>query len=195
MGNICTLRADGEENVIELRMMTLSDIYNPIDPSPLEEKSLKPDTIQYILQALDSAADWKRKSVSIHIFMSEPFYTNEQIKSGIESAIPAYFRERFGVEEYKYRVRTKQGRRYLLYGTLFLTSCIIISTFMTSIFRANDVVYAIGQSIVVIGWVALWKPAEFYLFDRRDMREYLELLKKAASACVVTEELKSEFNR
>ncbi len=40
---------------------------------------------------------------------------------------------------------------------------------VTSVHNQNDIIYAIGQSFVIIGWVALWRPVEFYLYDRRDL--------------------------
>ena len=47
----------------------------------------------------------------------------------------------------------------------------------TRIFADNDINLALAQSFVIIGcWVALWKPVEFYLYDRRDLLDDLVVL-------------------
>lgn len=188
MVNTCTLRTEPEATIIEMKIASLGDIYNPLDPSPLEEKDLRQTTVNYLIQTFESAKAAKDKPVRIHAYLSSQLFSDEKIRTSIEHAIPAYFQERSGVEDYHLRVKLKRGRRNLIRGSLFLMVCIIISTVLAA-FTSNDVVYALGQSIVVIGWVALWRPAEFYLYDSRDLKEHVSHLQKLAAACVVSEKI------
>ena len=80
----------------------------------------------------------------------------------------------------------KNGRRYLLRGVVFLIACLILSGVVTSTRSEDDIIYAFGQSFVVIGWVALWKPIEFYLYDRRDIINEREMLRELETIQVET---------
>ena len=46
----------------------------------------------------------------------------------------------------------------------------------TRIFADNNINLALAKSFVIIGWVALWKPVEFYICDRRDLLDDLAVL-------------------
>lgn len=66
--------------------------------------------------------------------------------------------------------------RYLVRDLIFLVGCLVISSMFPRIFLENDINLALAQSFVIIGGVALWKPVEFYQYDRRDELDVLEAL-------------------
>ncbi|HJJ45503.1 MAG TPA: hypothetical protein O0Y17_00280, partial [Methanocorpusculum sp.] len=84
-----------------------------------------------------------------------------------------------------HKIENQKGRRNLVRGLLFLILCVVISTLITS-FSGNSILYAVGQSLVVIGWVALWKPAEFYLYENRDLKNIINQMKMLSDACIET---------
>ncbi len=65
------------------------------------------------------------------------------------------------------------GRVTALVGTIVFPASIVVSTILERL--TNDVLIAgLGQGIVVIGWVALWAPAQYVVVDavpHRRLRE------------------------
>jgi len=172
--NTCELH--GLSNVIEVRVPSLAHFYNVIDPSPDDNKELNRATDSYIMDSLREMSAEKRKSAIILLDIDSSLYTNESTRTDIERAINSHFSYRYCSELKNYKYAMSKGRRYLARGLLFLVVCLVLTSIISSFSIQNDIINAIGQSFVVIGWVALWKPVEFYLYDRRDMINELKML-------------------
>jgi hypothetical protein len=56
------------------------------------------------------------------------------------------------------------GRSSLLIGLLFLSGCLALVKLMG---RWTDapMVAVIRESVLIVGWVAMWKPMEIFLYD------------------------------
>ena len=82
----------------------------------------------------------------------------------------------------------KKARKNLIRGLAFLIVCVALSVILTN-FVDNALVYAFGQSLTVIGWVALWNPAEFYLYNHREEKDEINIMKRLAGASVSSKPL------
>ncbi len=180
--SICSLKRENDVPVIDLKISSPSEIYNPLDPDPDAEKDLNSSTVEYFLQAMEEVSSDERDRAKIVLYLENSLYQNEGLRSSMEHAIPSYFKKRLSVEYHKYLQEQEKGRRYLIRGMIFLIACIVLSSIIITVFGSSDVVYAIGQSFVVIGWVALWKPVEFYLYDNRDLKNHLNILHDLSSS-------------
>ncbi|ABN07742.1 hypothetical protein Mlab_1578 [Methanocorpusculum labreanum Z] len=163
-------------NEIELRIAQPAQFYNLLDPAPNDEKEINQVTESYIMDSLDDMQNDKRGSAKIVLYLEQTLYDDEKTRKDMEKAIHSHFAERVCSATLKYKQAMNKGRRYLIRGLIFLIICLIFSSVVTSIHNQNDIIYAIGQSFVIIGWVALWRPVEFYLYDRRDMIDERKML-------------------
>lgn len=168
-----------EENgsiLIDVHISSMDQFYNLLDPSPEEEKDLDEETETYIRNAVEDLTPEERKRARIVLYLCPNLYQNSTTRKQMEQAVTANFAYRLYHENRKYAFALERGRRYLLRGLIFLVLCLVISSVFTRIFEQNDVNLALDQSFVIIGWVALWKPVEFYLYDRRDLLDDLAVL-------------------
>ena len=76
----------------------------------------------------------------------------------------------------KYRRHRTTARRYLARGLVFLMLCLIagqllalLDTFMTKI---------ASESLIIIGWVAMWRPIEIILYELPEIRQEIAHLKQ-----------------
>lgn len=171
--------AYAEENgsiLIDVHISSMDQFYNLLDPSPEEEKDLDEETETYIRNAVEDLTPEERKRARIVLYLCPNLYQNSSTRKNMERAVTANFAYRLYHENRKYAFALERGRRYLLRGLIFLVLCLVISSVFTRIFEENDVNLALAQSFVIIGWVALWKPVEFYLYDRRDLLDDLAVL-------------------
>ena len=148
-------------NRIEVRVRELSQLFNVMDPSPFHEKELASDAEEFIVGwATELPAD-EPMSLLVHLDQ-HPAGDNPQ--KLIAEAVHHYFRYKADVTGRRLAHLTREGGHDLLRGILFLTSCVFVasllsgfeSTFM-SIFR---------ESVLIGGWVAMWRPMEVFLYER-----------------------------
>ena len=172
-----TCESHGSSNVIEVRVPSLAYFYNVIDPSPGDKKELNRATDSFIMDSLREMSAEKRKSAIVLLDLDSSLYTNESTRTDIERTINSHFSYRYCSEFKNYKYAMSRGRRYLARGLIFLIICLVLSSIISSFSIQNDIINAIGQSFVVIGWVSLWKPVEFYLYDRRDILDELNMLR------------------
>ncbi len=168
-----------EENgslLIDVHISSLDQFYNSLDPSPEDEKDLNEDTEAYIREAVEDLTPDERKNARIVLYLGSDMYRNSSLRENMERAVTANFSYRLLHERRKYVFAMERGKRYLLRGLIFLMVCLVISNIVTRILDRNDITFAFAQSFVIIGWVALWKPVEFYLYDRRDLLDDLAVL-------------------
>lgn len=180
--NLCCLVDDGEQQTIEVRISTIGQFYQMLDPSPDLEKDLNPATVEYLV---DTAEEMKNPKEHVHValYLEESLYQNTELKSRMEKSIPAFFSRQVDILEHKHRMSHKKARRNLIRGLIFVIACVAASVILTN-FVNNPVVYAFGQSLTVIGWVALWHPAEFYLYTNREEKDEISVMKRLADAPV-----------
>jgi len=171
---------------IEVRISLPAQFYNFLDPAPNDEKEINHATESYIMDSLEDMPNDKRGSAKIILYLEQALYDDEEMRTNMEHAIHSHFALRLCSAKQKYKLAMNKGRRYLVRGLIFLLACLILSSVVTSIYEQNDIIYAIGQSFVVIGWVSLWRPVEFYLYDRRDILDEKKMLRQLETITVET---------
>ena len=100
----------------------------------------------------------------------------------IAEAVHHYFHYKADVTRRRLTHLTREGWHDLVRGMLFLTSCVFAasllsgfeSTFM-SIFR---------ESVLIGGWVAMWRPMEVFLYERWPLKSQCALYLKLAEMAV-----------
>lgn len=180
--NLCCLVEEDGQQTIEVRISTLGQFYQMLDPSPDLEKDLNPATVEYLI---DTAEEMKNPKEHVHIdlYLEDSLYQDTELKSRMEKSVTAYFTRRVDILEHKHRMSHKKARINLIRGLVFVILCVAASVILTN-FVNNPLVYAFGQSLTVIGWVALWNPVEFYLYLNREENEEIRTMNRLAKASV-----------
>jgi hypothetical protein len=173
-------------NDIELRISHPAQFYKLLGPMPNDEKEINQATESYIMDSLAEIPNDKHGSARIVLYLKQTLYDDEEIRTDMEQAIHSHFALRRSSANQKYKLAVNKGRRDLVRGLIFLLICLILSSVITSIHNQNDIIYAIGQSFVIIGWVALWRPVEFYLYDRRDILDEKKMLRQLETITIDT---------
>lgn len=182
-GNVCYINEDGNGSEIEMRISAVGQFYQMLDPSPDLEKDLNPDTVEYLVDTVEEMKGRNNECLHISLFLEQSLYENTELRSRMEKSIPAYFSRRVDILEHKHRMSHKKARKNLVRGLIFVIACVAASVILTN-FVDNALVYAFGQSLTVIGWVALWNPVEFYLYLNREENEEIHTMKCLSEASV-----------
>lgn len=159
--------------LIELRIRTLAQLQDSLDPAPFHEKALDPRAEEYILGcASDFPANQKLRLL---VHAPESLRAHE---SEVVSAVHTHFDLALQQAERQFRLRMRIGWYSLAIGTLVLVLCLTLRSLLgeqNGHFRA-----AIAEGLLILGWVALWRPAEVLLYERWEIRHKHQTLAQLA---------------
>ena len=167
----------GKEITVRIRIDSSNDFFNNFDPAPVERRRINPELEDYLTKWLSGKPS--KGQVTIDISLSKDFpHSEEEVKSALRNhferrakkTLRAHFREKA-----KWAI-------YFLFGLIFLAACL----FGSHIFHSNAADYpfmkVLGQSLSIIGWVAIWEPASYFIYQRaKDFSEALALSRLAAA--------------
>lgn len=168
-------RANESVTTIELRLTQPQQLFNSLDPSPFHERDLDQDAEEYIV---DSADEYPlNRPLRLTIYLPA-----DQLRSGqldFEQAIHNYFTYR--AEETRRRIRFffRDGRMSLMVGLIFLFVCIAVRQVVLAVGRGLSA-QIVDEGLYIVGWVAMWRPLEIFLYDWRPLRHREQLFVKLA---------------
>jgi hypothetical protein len=157
---------------VELR--EFAQLFNPIDPSPFENKDLNPDVEEFIVSSAEEYLPNETLQLRIHLEQ----WPAEDPTALLCNAVHNYFSYRARMNHLDFRRLMKRGRASLIIGLLFLAACLLSSKLLL---RDREGTWAtiVRESLTIAGWVGMWRPMEVYLYDwwplRRRGRIYEKL--------------------
>lgn len=157
--------------VIELRIKAADDLFHTFDPSPLLGRDLDDEVDAYIVE---SALELPQRAYRLVIHFAKPqsaAITLEMMATSIRS----HFAYRSEAQTRRLRLLLRDGRQALAMGLGFLVLCWGLG------FLAMDLVASpfgefLNEGLLIIGWVANWRPAEIFLYDWRPMKRQRKIL-------------------
>ena len=167
-------RRHGESLLIEMKLNTLAQLFNSLDPSPFFEKDLDQDAETYIV---DTAREFPLKT-SLHLVIHlPPDAIEKDTAESVAHAIHNYFDYKAQIADAELRIKLRQGRGSLLIGLTFLAACLSARELIAGL--GTGTVYEIVQEgLLISGWVAMWRPIQIFLYDWWPIRNLRTLYNK-----------------
>ena len=160
---------------IELRIDRLDQLFDTLDPAPFRARSLDRDAEVYLLEC----AEDEPGAEPLRLRLLVPPSLRER-EAEVAEAVHAHFR---WVLERAERRRTARARMHrfamLLGGAVLLAALGARGLFHAQAGSVGDV---LREGLLLLGWVALWRPVEWVLFDTWEHRQRLSALKRLAIA-------------
>lgn len=157
---------------IELRLRSIKQLFQSLDPAPFHDKDLDPDAVAYIVGRARDLPHDTALSMSVEFPAEEACLPEAQ---GLEAAVRGYFEWREELAWRDLRVRLEEGRQSLAIGLLFLAACTLAREFLQA--ATDDPWLAwIEEGLTIVGWIAMWHPIDTFLYRwwpiRREARLY-----------------------
>ena len=151
---------------IEVRVRELAQLFNSMDPSPFLDRDLDADAEEFIVTwAREHPTDHELELV-IHLQGMPP----DERAAGIETAVRHYFAMRAQMKRREFNVLMRHGRQSLLIGLSFLAGCLTLGHFVPQ-WLPEATAEIVRESLTILGWVAMWRPLQLYLYDWWPVRE------------------------
>lgn len=175
------MAAHVEHPTLELRLRTLDQLFNSMDPSPFLEKDLDPDAETFIREW---ATEPRQRSGRLHIRIHlEQTPAESDAKSVATEAIHHFFAYQAQIERGVFRQFLRDGQASLLIGLLFITACLSASSLLPA-HTGNQFLRALSESLLVAGWVGMWRPIQMLLYDWRPIRRRMSVFDRLAHSAV-----------
>jgi len=160
--------------IIELELRHMSQLFNSMDASPLENKDLNSDVEEFIVS---SSEEYRPdQALTLRIYLHE--WPAEDPTDVVRNSIHNYFAYRADLNRLAFRRLMRRGRTSLLIGLLFLAACLVTIKILPGDLGGTWA-RIVRESLTIAGWVAMWRPMEIYLYDwwplRRKGRLYQKL--------------------
>jgi hypothetical protein len=146
--------------LIEMRLRTVMQIFNSLDPSPFHEKDLDPDAEAYITEIVQDFPLAQPMKILIHLPCKEAGC--EEART-LEPAIQHHFSYLEASAARELRLKFRQGRVSLAIGIGFLLLMGVISTLISPYTHSGFAAWVAG-GLLIVSWVALWEPINIFLY-------------------------------
>lgn len=170
-----------EHHDIAIRVRTVSQLFNTFDPSPFREKDLDDGVEEFLV-------GWARElppSSSFRIVIQMPAEEAARPEANeIEAAFAHYFRYRAQVSTRDLRELLRIGWRSLIIGLIALVACLAASQIPVKLIDNPTIARVLEESLILVGWVANWRPIEIYLYEWWPVRRRIRLYRRIAAAHV-----------
>jgi len=168
---------------IRLRMHKLSQLFFSLDPSPFREREFDPEAERFIVSwAPDSPRD---APITIAVELPQDAADAEADAAGVlADAVANNFAYRMAQSDRELRELFRTGRRALLIGVPILALSLIASRALIASPWDSSLKELAGESLLILGWVANWRPLEIFLYDWWPILRHRALYKRLAAAQV-----------
>lgn len=145
-------------HAVEVRLDSLRQFFNSMDPSPFYEKDLDPDAEQFIVSWAEEFPLADHVSLVLHVDVPEPVAEEPRV----EQAVHSHFHNQARLERLELRKLMRIGSRSLAIGLAALGATLLLSE---TVGRRDDALSdVLRQSLIIGGWVAMWQPMQIYLY-------------------------------
>lgn len=161
---------------IDIRIQRIDQLLESLDPSPFREneRALNRDAEDHIVDYAGGYGRSEPFQLTVHAPMSIKPHAAE-----ITRAIHAHFKLAHAKCRRRYRQRVRIGRAMLIAGIAVLGTALLLRALLGGP-GDRAMIEAIREGLLILGWVALWRPLDILLFERLEDHQNSALLHRLA---------------
>ena len=144
---------------IEIFVERTEQLFNSMDPSPFHEKDLDHDAEEFIVSWAQEFPRHDPVSLVVHVNQA-----HEETSEMVTKAVHHYFDYRAKLNRLELHHLLQQGRTSLLIGLAFLGVCLLLNQ-IGSRLPLGTLGSVMHESLIIAGWVAMWRPMQIFLYD------------------------------
>jgi hypothetical protein len=149
-------------DTIALHVEHLAQLFDALDPSPLRERDLSPRTEQYIVESIKELRPRAPQHVLVHV--NQPLEPTQEAGL-VAEAVRNHFVRQSNTVRQELRQLLRHGGISLAIGLAFMATVLLIGRALAPQRGVNTFAALVSESLVIGGWVAMWRPLEIFLYD------------------------------
>jgi len=164
--------------IIEIRVGTLPQLFNTIDPTPFRVRDLDPRVVEFIVEWSREIPRKKPLALLVHLDQQTSAADESVI---VRDAVHGFFEQQARTSRARLRQLFRRGRISLAIGLTVLTVLILAAQFVARRTGETGVAPILHESLLIGGWVAMWRPLEVFLYDWWPIRAEARLFDRLAT--------------
>ena len=160
---------------ISLKLRELNQLFNSMDPSPFHDRDLDHDAEEFIVSSARESHGSKAFELVVHLGVPPETERAEETPAAVQH----YFAARAELKRRDLRQLLRRGQTALIVGLVFLTACLLMSHAVTKMFP-EPLSGLLHEGLLIVGWVAMWRPLEIFLYDWWPVRDEGNVLQRLA---------------
>jgi hypothetical protein len=169
------------EATIELRADRIANLFDPFDPFPIPSRDLSGTVEAFIV-------DWARElprdaelKILVHLADAEECERGAPL---VSEAIKRHFEQRADRIRSDLHELFRVGRVALAIGLGVLSVCLFVGQVAREMLGEGPVADFFAEGLIILGWVANWRPLEIFLYDWWPVAQKRRLYLRLAAAAV-----------
>jgi hypothetical protein len=151
-----------KRSLIELRLGSVDQLFDPFDPFPIPTRDLAKSAEEFIVGwARDLPGD---SELAIRFYLPEDAAAEVNAED-LAGAISAHFRYRADRKRGDMREQFTIARMSLVVGLAVLGACMGLRQVLRDFLPEGALAGFFAEGLVILGWVANWRPIEILLYD------------------------------
>lgn len=167
----------GCEAPIMVRVPELRNLFNAMDPAPFNDRDLDPSAEAFIVNWSKDLPRNAPLALLVHLDRPCDLAATAVV---LREAVHTFFAERARSERRRLRELFKRGRISLVIGLAFVALTIMATRLADATWPEAGFVRVLEESLLIIGWVAMWRPLEIFLYDWWPIRADARLFERLA---------------
>ncbi|MET0987556.1 MAG: hypothetical protein ABW034_19350 [Steroidobacteraceae bacterium] len=149
------------DGVIAVHIRELAQLFDSMDPCPFYERDLDADAEDYIVGSARELPKGAVSAILVHLGQR-----SDQDEQGIlERAIHGHFSRKAQLTSRELHELLRRGWISLAIGLVFFATLLVASEAVVRRMEAGPFATVLRESLVIGGWVAMWRPLEIFLYD------------------------------
>ena len=149
-------------SAIELQVTSPEQLFNTLDPFPFRERDLDRSAEEFIVGWARELPSSRPLEIIIHLPADRALGWNA---SDIEDSFHRYFEYRADMVGRDLSELFRVGRRSLQIGLAVLLLSVGLSELSNATFGHEGIFAVINEGLIILGWVANWRPIEIFLYE------------------------------
>lgn len=164
--------------VIEVRVPELKRLFDSMDPSPFKTRDLDPSAEEFIVS---SGKELPRDApLGLLVHLDRPAGLPNEVDV-LREALHQFFAAQGAMSRRRLKELFRRGRISLVIGLTFLGLAIVASKLIEAWLDSGGFITILRESLVIGGWVAMWRPIEVFLYDWWPIRAEARLYDRLAA--------------
>ena len=153
---------DADRSIIELHLHSLDQLFDTLDPSPFRERDLDPKADEFIVDSARELCSRRPREIVLHLDQPP---NDPDAHRVVSDAIRTHFARRSEFSRRELRQLMRRGLISLAVGLTFLVMLFLSAQAMGLLTAQSGFPTLVRESMLIIGWVAMWRPLEIFLYD------------------------------
>jgi hypothetical protein len=152
----------GDRGLIEVHLRNVGQLFDTLDPSRFHDKDLDPKADEFIVDSARELSSRRPREIVLYVDQAPNDPDTQRI---VSDAIRRHFARRSELSRRELRQLLRRGVISLAIGLAFLVALFFIAQATALLTAEEGLASVVRESMLIVGWVAMWRPIETFLYD------------------------------